>query len=59
MLEKLLNHFGLESSDLGEKIHARLYEVAEKAKIILSANTEYHTTLESIYGEKRFQSSGY
>lgn len=55
VLEKLLNHFGLESSDLGEKIHARLYEVAEKAKIILSANTEYHTTLESIYGEKDFK----
>ncbi|KAI5953964.1 LHS1 [Candida margitis] len=57
VLEKLLNHFGLESSDLSEKIHARLYEVAEKAKIILSANTEYHSTLESIYGDKDFKVS--
>ena len=55
ILEKLLNHFNLESSDLSDKIHARLYEVAEKAKIILSANTEYHTTLESIYGDKDFK----
>ncbi|KAG5417103.1 LHS1 [Candida metapsilosis] len=57
VLEKLLTHFGIESSDLSEKIHARLYEVAEKAKIILSANTEYHTTLESIYDEKDFKVS--
>ncbi|KAI5957590.1 LHS1 [Candida theae] len=57
VLEKLLTHFGLESSALSDKIHARLYEVAEKAKIILSANTEYHTTLESIYGDRDFKVS--
>ncbi|KAI5951721.1 LHS1 [Candida jiufengensis] len=55
ILEKFLNHFNLEESEVSNKILARLYEVAEKAKTILSANNEYHSTLESIYDDKDFK----
>ncbi|RCK66948.1 Heat shock protein 70 LHS1 [Candida viswanathii] len=55
VLEKFLNHFGLEESDVTDKIAAKLNDIAEKAKIILSVNNEYHTTLESIYDDKDFK----
>lgn len=55
ILEKVLMHFNLKHSQLTDKILARVMEVAEKAKIILSANNEYHVSLESIYEEKDFK----
>ena len=57
VLEKFLNQFNLEESDLTDKIAARLQDTAEKAKIILSANTDFQTTLESVYEEKDFKLS--
>lgn len=53
--EKLLNHFNLKHAELTPKISAKLMEAAEKAKIILSANSEYQVSLESIYNEKDFK----
>lgn len=55
VLEKFLNHFGLEESEVTDKIGARLKDIAEKAKIILSVNNEFKTTLESIYNDKDFK----
>jgi len=57
VLEKFLNQFNLEESDLTDKIAARLQDTAEKAKIILSANSDFQTTLESVYNEKDFKLS--
>lgn len=50
-----MNHFGLEESEVTDKIGARLKDIAEKAKIILSVNNEFKTTLESIYNDKDFK----
>ncbi|KAI5964692.1 LHS1 [Candida pseudojiufengensis] len=55
VFQKFLNHFNLEEDNVPTKVLARLYEAAEKAKIILSANNEFHTTLESIYDDKDFK----
>ncbi|KAL6452387.1 LHS1 Heat shock protein 70 LHS1 [Candida maltosa Xu316] len=57
VLEKFLNHFNLEESDLTDKIAARLHEVSEKAKLVLSVNNEFHTTLETIFDDKDFKVS--
>lgn len=43
--------------ELSNKIKSKLYETAEKAKIILSANSEYRTTLESLYNDEDFKIS--
>ncbi|WLF77336.1 lumenal Hsp70 protein [Lodderomyces elongisporus] len=53
ILQKALNHFGIES--LPEKTLTRLRQVAEKAKLILSANNEFSTVVESIYGDEDFK----
>jgi hypoxia up-regulated 1 len=45
------------NSDPSDKIKSKLYEFAEKAKIILSANTNYKTTLESLYNDEDFKIS--
>ncbi|EGW33433.1 uncharacterized protein SPAPADRAFT_50314 [Spathaspora passalidarum NRRL Y-27907] len=55
IVDKLLSHFNIRSSDLTPKIQARLFEVAEKAKNVLSANMEYQTMIESIYDDKDFK----
>lgn len=57
ILEKFLIHFNLEEADVTPKIAARIAETAEKAKIILSANSEYHASLESIYDDRDFKTS--
>lgn len=56
MIEKAREKFNLDPSDtLSPRLASRLRETAEKAKIILSANTEYRTTLESFYDDKDFK----
>ncbi|KAG7662900.1 LHS1 [[Candida] subhashii] len=53
--QKFLDQFNLKNKDITPKLSARLYDIAEKAKIVLSANNEYSTTIESIYDEKDFR----
>ncbi|EGV66406.1 lumenal Hsp70 protein [Yamadazyma tenuis] len=56
LIEKLTSSFGLdEDFELPPRAAARLLEGAEKAKIILSANSDYHLSLESILDEKDFK----
>lgn len=56
LVEKLAIQLGLdENADLAPRVTARLLEAAEKAKTILSANSEYHVSLESILDEKDFK----
>ncbi|ODV78958.1 actin-like ATPase domain-containing protein [Suhomyces tanzawaensis NRRL Y-17324] len=55
--EKFLAKFNLKHSDLTPKAVARLVEASEKAKLILSANTEYHVSLESIHDDKDFKTT--
>ncbi|CAK9440309.1 uncharacterized protein LODBEIA_P44090 [Lodderomyces beijingensis] len=50
---KALNHFGLDH--LPEKTSKRLYTVAEKAKTVLSANSEFSTVVESVYDDEDFK----
>lgn len=58
ILEKFLLKFGLPvDTELPAKVRARLFEVAEKAKIVLSVNADYHVLLESIYNEKDFKTT--
>lgn len=53
LFSKFVQQFGLKDSTvLPPKLASRLLEAAEKAKIILSANTDYKVTLESFYKEK-------
>ncbi|RLV96100.1 Heat shock protein 70 LHS1 [Spathaspora sp. JA1] len=55
ILEKLTSKFNIEKSELTPKIHARLFDVSEKAKNVLSANMEYQTMIESIYNDQDFK----
>lgn len=56
MFEKVCKQFNFDPSEsLRPRLAARLRETAEKAKIILSANSEYFTTLESFYDDADFQ----
>ncbi|KAK6458646.1 lumen HSP seventy [Scheffersomyces xylosifermentans] len=57
ILEKLLKHFNLKENDLTPKLSAKLAEVSEKAKLILSVNNEYKVSLESIIDDKDFKTS--
>lgn len=58
ILEKFLNHFGLkDSTKLPPKVLARILEAAEKAKIVLSINSDYHVSLENIYDNKDFKTT--
>lgn len=58
LYSKFLNHFGLDDSfKLAPKLSARLIEASEKAKTILSANTEYRVSLESFYDDKDFKAT--
>lgn len=50
---KFLQQFSLDDSfKLSPKLASRLTETAEKAKVILSANSDYRVTLESFYEDK-------
>ncbi|KAK6464458.1 lumen HSP seventy [Scheffersomyces coipomensis] len=57
LVEKFLTLFKLTHQDLTPKIHARIFEASEKAKIILSANNDYYIALESIYDDKDFKTT--
>lgn len=53
---KFLEQFGLDDSfKLPAKLASRLFVAAEKAKTILSANTEYKVSLESIHNDNDFK----
>lgn len=54
---KFLTKFSLEESDITDKVMARILEAAEKAKIVLSVNTDYYVSLESLYKEKDFKAT--
>lgn len=55
---KFLAQFGLEdSTELPPKLIARLLEASEKAKTILSANSDYRVSLESFYQDKDFKAT--
>lgn len=56
--EKFYQAFGLKASqEVGAKVEARLLEAAEKAKIVLSVNSDYFVSLESLYHEKDFKTT--
>lgn len=56
--EKFYQAFGLKASqEVGAKVEARLLEAAEKAKIVLSVNSDYFVSLESLYLEKDFRTT--
>lgn len=56
--EKFLTKFNLDDAvELSPKVLARLLETAEKAKIVLSVNSDYHVSLESLYDEKDFKTT--
>lgn len=56
MFEKVCDQFNFDKTQaLAPRLASRLRETAEKAKIILSANSEYRTTLESFYDDKDFK----
>lgn len=58
MFRKVCEQFGFDPKEaLSPRLASRLRETAEKAKIILSANTEYRATLESFYDDNDFKFS--
>lgn len=58
ILEKFLTTFNLkDSTKLPPKVLARILEVAEKAKIVLSINSDYHVSLENLYEGKDFKTT--
>lgn len=58
LYDKFLVQFGLsERVEISPKLLARLLDASEKAKTVLSANTEYQVSLESFYNEKDFRAS--
>lgn len=58
IFEKLSSQFKFdESKELNARTNARLLEAAEKAKTILSANTDYRVSLESIFDDEDFKTT--
>lgn len=56
IFEKLSADFGFdEDKELSNRVKSRLLEASEKAKIILSANNDYHISLESILDDRDFK----
>lgn len=56
LFAKFAQQFGVNDDfELPPKLASRLLATAEKAKIILSANTEYKASLESFYDDKDFK----
>lgn len=55
ILESLKLYFNVDSSELSPKSLSRLMEAAEKAKIVLSVNGDYHVSLENIYDNNDFK----
>lgn len=55
---KFLSQFGLDDSTvLPPKLIARLIETSEKAKTVLSANSDTRVSLESFYNDKDFKAA--
>lgn len=46
-----------DAEDLPPKVKARLLEASEKAKIVLTVNTEYQVSIESLYNDKDFKTT--
>ncbi|KAJ9101467.1 hypothetical protein QFC19_005243 [Naganishia cerealis] len=46
-----------EDEDLPPKVKARLLEASEKAKIVLTVNTEYQVSIESLYNDRDFKTT--
>jgi len=57
IVDKFTKNFKIKPSKLTSKISTKLYESAEKAKIILSANSDYKISLESIYNDEDFKAT--
>lgn len=58
LFERFLEQFKLDSSfELPPKLAARLTDTAEKAKTILSANSDYRVSLESFYDDRDFKAT--
>ncbi|CCE78454.1 Piso0_001077 [Millerozyma farinosa CBS 7064] len=58
IIEKLLAKFGVSHADeVPVKTKARILEAAEKAKTILSVNSDYHVSLENIYNDQDFKAT--
>lgn len=58
IFEKFLTKFKLDDdAELPPKLLARLLEAAEKAKIVLSVNSDYHVSLENLYDEQDFKTT--
>lgn len=58
IFEKFLTKFKLDDdAQLPPKLLARLLEAAEKAKIVLSVNSDYHVSLENLYDEQDFKTT--
>lgn len=46
-----------DAEELPSKVKARLLEASEKAKIVLTVNTEYQVSIESLYNDKDFKTT--
>lgn len=46
-----------DAEELPPKVKARLLEASEKAKIVLTVNTEYQVSIESLYNDKDFKTT--
>lgn len=46
-----------DAEELSPKVKARLLEASEKAKIVLTVNTEYQVSIESLYNDKDFKTT--
>lgn len=58
LYSKFLTQFGLDDSfNLAPKLKARFLEAAEKAKTVLSANSDYIVSLESFYDDRDFRAT--
>ncbi|CAH6722161.1 heat shock protein 70 homolog Lhs1p [[Candida] jaroonii] len=58
IFEKLSSQFKFdESKELNARTNARLLEAAEKAKTILSANSDYRVSLESVIDDEDFKTT--
>lgn len=57
LLGKFMDHFKVDFEQITPRISNRIRDAAEKAKTILSANTDYRVSLESIFDDRDFHSS--
>ncbi|KAG7195499.1 lumenal Hsp70 protein [Scheffersomyces spartinae] len=57
LLGKFMDHFKVDLGDITPRISNRLRDSAEKTKTILSANSDYRVSLESIYNDHDFHCS--